>query len=145
VPEAVRLADSDLWLVPESDDAGGPDRILPGFGNTMRDGLGVRAERGGVELAIVGGLVADPVLGVRCTSIGVAGGRIAAIGRAGNPDTMDGVEVVLDTSTAVVDATEEAVLNSMLQAPTVVGRSGNVSYGLPADEVVRLLRAHGRL
>ena len=45
----------------------------------------------------------------------------------------------------VVEATEEAVLNSLLQAPTVVGRSGNVSYGLPADDVVRLLRAHGRL
>ena len=104
-PGAVRLADSDLWLVPEADDAGGPDRILPGFGNTMRDGLGVRAERGGVELAIVGGLVADPVLGVRHTSIGVAGGRIVSIGRAGNPDTMDGVDVVLDVGTSVVDAT----------------------------------------
>ena len=104
-PGAVRLADSDLWLVPEADDAGGPDRILPGFGNTMRDGLGVRAERGGVELAIVGGLVADPVLGVRHTSLGIAGGRIVAIGRAGNPDTMDGIEVVLDTATSVVDAT----------------------------------------
>jgi urease subunit alpha len=105
VPEGTRLADSDLWLVPEADDAGGPDRILPGFGNTMRDGLGVRAERGGVEIAIVGGLVADPVLGVRATSLGVRDGRIVAIGRAGNPDTMDGVAVVLDTSTAVVDAT----------------------------------------
>jgi urease subunit alpha len=107
VPEdrGVRLADSDLWLVPEGDDAGGLDRILPGFGNTMRDGLGVRAERGGVELAIVGGLVADPVLGVRHTSLGIAGGRIVAIGRAGNPDTMDGVGVVLDTGTSVVDAT----------------------------------------
>jgi urease subunit alpha len=104
-PGAVRLADSDLWLVPEADDAGGPDRILPGFGNTMRDGLGVRAERGGVELAVVGGLVADPVLGVRHTSLGIAGGRIVATGRAGNPDTMDGVDVVLDTATAVVDAT----------------------------------------
>ena len=52
--EPVRLADSDLWLVPGGDDCGGPDRILPGFGNTMRDGLGVRAERGGVEIAIVG-------------------------------------------------------------------------------------------
>src|SRR5215207_10428707 len=98
VPDArgVRLGDSDLWLVPEGDDGvGGPDRIVPGFGNTMRDGLGVRAERGGVEIAIVGGLVADPVLGVRCTSIGVSGGRIVAVGRAGNPDTMNGVEVVL--------------------------------------------------
>jgi len=104
-PGAVRLADSDLWLVPEADHVGGPDRILPGFGNTMRDGLGVRAERGGVEMAIVGGLVADPVLGVSCTSIGIAGGRIVSIGRAGNPDTMDGVDVVLDTGTSVIDAT----------------------------------------
>ncbi|HYI20422.1 MAG TPA: hypothetical protein VD836_17030, partial [Solirubrobacteraceae bacterium] len=105
MPEGTRLADSDLWLVAEADEAGGPDRILPGFGNTMRDGLGVRAERGGVEIAIVGGMVADPVLGVRCTSLGVRDGRIVAIGRAGNPDTMDGIDVVLDTSTAVVDAT----------------------------------------
>jgi urease subunit alpha len=104
-PDGVRLADSDLRLVPEADEAGGHDRVLPGFGNTMRDGLGVRAERGGVELAIVGGLVADPVLGVRATSLGIAGGRIASIGRAGNPDTMDGVGVVLDTGTAVIDAT----------------------------------------
>ena len=104
-PEGVRLADSDLWLVPEADDCGGPDRILPGFGNTMRDGLGVRAERGGVEIAIVGGLVADPILGVRYTSLGIAGGRIVAVGRAGNPDTMDGIDVVLDTATSVVDAT----------------------------------------
>lgn len=71
----------------------------------MRDGLGVRAQRGGVEIAIVGGLLVDPVVGVRHTSLGVAGGRVCAIGRAGNPDTMDGVSVVLDTQTAVIDAT----------------------------------------
>ena len=45
------------------------------------------------------------MLGVKSTSFGVRDGRIVAIGRAGNPDTMDGVEVVLDTGTAVVDAT----------------------------------------
>jgi urease subunit alpha len=104
VPE-VALGDSGLTLVPEADDVGGPDRILAAWGNTMRDGLGVRAERGGVELAITGGLLFDPVLGVRETSIGIANGRVTAIGRAGNPDTMDGVEVVLDTATAVIDAT----------------------------------------
>src|SRR4051794_8244990 len=71
----------------------------------MRDGLGVLAGRGGAELAIVGGLVLDPVLGVRRTSIGIRDGRVAAVGRAGNPDTMDGVDVVLDPSTAVLDAT----------------------------------------
>ncbi len=46
---------------------------------------------------------------------------------------------------AVVDATEEAVLNSMLAAPTVVGRDGNYSRGLPADRVAELLSAAGRI
>jgi urease subunit alpha len=105
VSEAVRLGDTVLEVVPERDDAGGPDALIPGFGNTMRDGLGVRAERGGVEIAITGGLILDPVLGVRLASIGVTGGRIVSVGRAGNPDTMDGVDVVLDVTTTVIDAT----------------------------------------
>jgi D-aminopeptidase len=46
---------------------------------------------------------------------------------------------------AVVEASEEAVLNSMLMATTTVGRAGHRSVGLPADDVVRLLREHGRL
>jgi D-aminopeptidase len=46
---------------------------------------------------------------------------------------------------AVVEATEESVLNSLLQAPTVTGRSGNTSPGLPAGAVAALLRSHGRL
>lgn len=100
MPERVRLADSDLWLEP----AGEPDAIVPGWGGTMRDGLGVRAERGGVEVAITGGLVIDPILGVRYASLGIDQGRIVSVGRAGNPDTMDGVDVVLDTATAVHDA-----------------------------------------
>jgi urease subunit alpha len=101
----VRLGDTTLEVVAERDDVHGPDQLVPGFGNTMRDGLGVRAERGGVDTAIVGGLILDPILGVRYASIGVTGGRIVSIGRAGNPDTMDGVDVVLDVGTAVLDAT----------------------------------------
>jgi D-aminopeptidase len=45
---------------------------------------------------------------------------------------------------ATVEATEEAVLNSMLAAPTVTGRDGNTSVGLPADQVRDLMRATGR-
>jgi D-aminopeptidase len=45
---------------------------------------------------------------------------------------------------AVVDATEEAVLNSLLQAPTVTGRGGNTSHGLPADAVSELLHSYRR-
>ena len=46
---------------------------------------------------------------------------------------------------AVVDATEESVLNALLASPTVVGRDGNAREGLPPDDVVRLLRAAGRI
>jgi D-aminopeptidase len=44
----------------------------------------------------------------------------------------------------VVDATEEAVLNSLFAAPTVAGRGGNTSEGLPGAAVAALLRTHGR-
>ena len=60
--DAVTLGDTGLTVHAERDEAGGPDELLPGWGGTMRDGLGVRAERGGVEIAITGGLVLDPVL-----------------------------------------------------------------------------------
>jgi urease subunit alpha len=103
-PERTALGDGDLWVTPAHDDAGGPDEIVPGWGGTHRDGLGVRAERGGVDIAVVGGLVLDPAVGVRRTSIGIRGGRVCAVGRAGNPDTMDGIDVVLDSQTALLDA-----------------------------------------
>jgi len=44
---------------------------------------------------------------------------------------------------AVVEASEEAVLNSMFASPTVVGRAGNTSTGIPVDQVVQLLRDRG--
>jgi D-aminopeptidase len=49
-----------------------------------------------------------------------------------------------DLFAAVVEATEESVLNSLFQARTVTGRSGNTSPALPVDTVAAILRAHGR-
>jgi D-aminopeptidase len=46
---------------------------------------------------------------------------------------------------AAVEATEESVLNSLLAAPTVTGRDGNTSYGLPSEQVRELLHAAGRV
>ena len=46
---------------------------------------------------------------------------------------------------AVVDASEEAVLNAIWAAPDVTGRDGHVAYGLPHEPVLALLREHGRL
>ncbi|HEY6595375.1 MAG TPA: P1 family peptidase [Asanoa sp.] len=76
--------------------------------------------------------------------LAMATGLRAARGTAPAATPLQGRE--LDPLFAgVVDATEEAVLNSLLQAENVTGRAGNTSYALPAADVVRLLRAHGRL
>ncbi len=50
-----------------------------------------------------------------------------------------------DVFEAVLDATEEAVLNALWAAPEVVGREGRVGPALPHDDVLELLAAHGRL
>ena len=55
-----------------------------------------------LDLIIPNVLVLDPVLGVRKTSVGVAGGRIVGTGRAGNPDVQAGVDLVVDSHTAIV-------------------------------------------
>ena len=57
-----------------------------------------------LDVAITNVVVLDPVLGIRKTSIGIKDGRIAAIGRAGNPDTMEGVAVPLSAVTGIVPA-----------------------------------------
>ena len=46
---------------------------------------------------------------------------------------------------ATAQATEEAIVNAMIAADTMVGRDGHVIGGLPHDEVVRILAAHNRL
>jgi D-aminopeptidase len=79
---------------------------------------------------------------------GLRGARGAVPGSGAAPG--DGAGPVLGRRldpffAAVVEATEEAVLNSMLAAPTVTGRDGNVSRGLPADRVRELLAAAGRI
>jgi urease subunit alpha len=112
--DRVRLADTDLWVVVEGDDVFPGDELLGGCGKTARDGVlvtsapaagaGLRgAGRGSaLDLIIPNVLVLDPVLGVRKTSIGIAGGRIVGTGRAGNPDVQAGVDLVVDSHTAIV-------------------------------------------
>jgi len=70
--------------------------------------------------------------------------RIDRDGRPEGPATVSG-RALDPLFEAVVDTSEEAVLNSMLMSPTVTGRSGNRSDGLDPDAVMRLLREHGRL
>ena len=66
-----------------------------------------------------------------------------ARGEAAGADVPD--DALNDVFEAVVDASEEAVLNALWAAPEVVGRDGRIGHALPHDDVLELLSAHGRL
>lgn len=102
--DRVRLGDSGLTVRVESDSQKQGDEFLAGFGKTARDGLHLKAAavRETCDVVISNVLVIDAVLGIRKVSIGIREGRIAAIGRVGNPDTLDGVDVVVGTGTTIV-------------------------------------------
>jgi urease subunit alpha len=94
--DRVRLGDTDLWAEVERDLLVHGDECVFGGGKTLRDGLGVNgsatAADGALDFVITGALVIDAVLGVVKADIGIKDGRIAGIGKAGNPDVMDGVD-----------------------------------------------------
>ncbi|MGY1640532.1 urease subunit alpha [Geodermatophilus sp. SYSU D00703] len=105
--DLLRLADTDLWVRIEADDTEPGDEMLGGCGKTARDGLLVADRAPGdsaLDLVVLGVVVIDPLIGVRKTSIGIKDGRIVGIGRAGNPDTTDGIELVVDSHTAMITA-----------------------------------------
>ncbi|MEU0387061.1 urease subunit alpha [Streptomyces chartreusis] len=102
--DRVRLGDSGLTIRVESDAQRYGDEFLAGFGKTARDGLHLKAAavRETCDVVISNVVVIDAVQGIRKVSIGIREGRIHAIGRAGNPDTLDGVDVVVGTGTSIV-------------------------------------------
>ncbi|MDP9841790.1 urease subunit alpha [Streptosporangium lutulentum] len=102
--DRVRLGDSGLVVEVEHDSQRPGEEFLAGFGKTARDGLHLKAAsvRDTCDLVISNALILDPILGVRTASIGIREGRIHAVGRAGNPDTLNGVDVVVGTGTTIV-------------------------------------------
>jgi urease subunit alpha len=96
VGDRVRLGDTDLWAEVERDLLVYGDECVFGGGKTLRDGLGtngsVTAAEGALDFVITGALVVDAVLGIVKADIGIKDGRIVGIGKAGNPDVMDGVD-----------------------------------------------------
>jgi urease subunit alpha len=103
--DRVRLGDTGLVVQVETHAQPDDDEFLLGFGKTGRDGIGLRAvpTSESCDVVVTNVLVLDPVLGIRTASIGIAGGRIVGVGRAGNPDTTDGVEIVVGTGTVVIN------------------------------------------
>jgi urease subunit alpha len=94
--DKVRLGDTDLWVEVERDLLVPGDECVFGGGKTLRDGLGthgaITAAAGALDFVITNVLVVDPVLGIVKCDIGIKDGRIAGVGKAGNPQTMDGVD-----------------------------------------------------
>jgi urease subunit alpha len=94
--DRVRLGDTDLWAEVERDLLVPGDECVFGGGKTLRDGLGthgaVTAADGALDFVLSNVLVIDAVLGIVKADIGIKDGRIAGVGKAGNPQIMDGVD-----------------------------------------------------
>ncbi|MGH6645529.1 urease subunit alpha [Aquabacterium sp.] len=107
--DMVRLGDTALLAEIEHDHAVPGDECLHGGGKTLRDGLGMMAgltsAQGALDMLISNVIVMDPVLGIVKGDIGVKDGRIVAIGKAGNPQVMDGVhpQLLVGNATTVRD------------------------------------------
>ena len=105
--DRVRLGDTDLVIEVEKDFTSYGDEITFGGGKVIRDGMGqsstMTREAGALDLVITNALIVDH-WGIVKGDIGIRNGRIVKVGKAGNPDTMDGVdpELVVGASTEVI-------------------------------------------
>jgi urease subunit alpha len=102
----LRLADTNLILEVEQDFAIYGDEITFGGGKTIRDGMGQSARAVDVlDLVITNAVIVDH-WGIVKADIGIRDGRIVGVGKAGNPDTLDGVhpELVVGAGTEVIAA-----------------------------------------
>ena len=108
--DCVRLGDTELWAEIEHDYAVYGDECMHGGGKTLRDGLGMVAGKtsteGVLDMLICNVVVIDAVLGIVKGDIGIKNGKIVGVGKAGNPDIMDGVDprLIVGASTTVRDA-----------------------------------------
>ncbi|MEU1281526.1 urease subunit alpha [Streptomyces sp. NPDC005805] len=132
--DRIRLADTDLLVEIEEDRSGGPgragDEAVFGGGKVIRESMGqsrtTRAE-GAPDTVITGAVVIDH-WGVVKADIGIRDGRITALGKAGNPDTMDGVhpDLVIGPETEIIAGNGKIVTAGAVDAhvhfisPTVV-------------------------
>ncbi|OCW55532.1 urease subunit alpha [Hoeflea olei] len=102
--DKVRLADTELFIEVEKDFTIYGEEVKFGGGKVIRDGMGqsqmTRAE-GAVDTVITNALVVDHT-GIFKADIGLKDGRIAAIGKAGNPDTQPGVTIIVGPGTEVI-------------------------------------------
>ena len=101
VGDKIRLGDTDLYVEIERDLRRYGDEVVYGGGKTLRDGMGlantITSEQGSLDVVITNVTVIDPLLGVVKADVGIKDGKIAGIGKAGNPNIMAGVDPCLVT------------------------------------------------
>ena len=101
--DRVRLGDSGLFLEVENDLTVYGDEVKFGGGKVIRDGMGQSQLDSSiaVDLVITNALIVDH-WGIIKADIGIKSGRIAGIGKAGNPDTQQGVTIVIGPGTEII-------------------------------------------
>ncbi len=104
VGDKVRLADTELFIEVERDFTVYGEEVKFGGGKVIRDGMGqsqLSRAQGSMDCVITNALVLDHT-GIYKADVGLRDGRIAAIGKAGNPDTQPGVTVVIGPGTEII-------------------------------------------
>lgn len=104
VGDRVRLGDTGLVIQIEYDAQERGNEFLAGFGKTARDGLLLKAAavKDTCDVVISNVVLVDATCRIGKASIGIRDGRICGVGRAGNPDVQDGVDVVVGTGTTII-------------------------------------------
>ncbi|MCC7274733.1 MAG: urease subunit alpha, partial [Alphaproteobacteria bacterium] len=104
VGDRIRLADTTLWIEVEADRTIYGEEVKFGGGKVIRDGMGQsqRTNAEGVVDTVITNAVVFDYRGIVKADIGIKDGRIAAIGKAGNPDTQPGVDIVIGPGTEVI-------------------------------------------
>jgi urease subunit alpha len=101
--DRVRLGDSGLFLEVEADRTVYGDEVKFGGGKVIRDGMGQSQvdSTEAMDLVITNALIVDH-WGIIKADVGIKNGRIAGIGKAGNPDTQQGVDIVIGPGTEII-------------------------------------------
>ena len=105
--DRIRLGDTNLWVRVAEDRQAPGDEPIWGYAKNLRAGMaqrdrGARAGDSELDVVVAGVVVVDPIVGVVKADIGIKDGRIVGIGRAGNPDISDGIELTIGPHTAPI-------------------------------------------
>lgn len=104
VGDKVRLADTELFIEVERDLTTYGEEVKFGGGKVIRDGMGqsqIARAGGAVDTVITNALIVD-VTGIFKADVGLKGGRIVGVGKAGNPDIQPGVTIIIGPGTEII-------------------------------------------